>query len=115
MGVLKKIFTARKQWWLLVPDQSVFASGGRTEGDVLHLAARHQDGKWAMLYLADRTSFSVNMSKISADKVKVFWVNPTTGDAAPIGQMPNTGVKSFTTPEGWEDAILILEAVVTGQ
>ena len=82
MGVLKKIFTARKQWWLLVPDQSVFASGGRTEGDVLHLAARHQDGKWAMLYLADRTSFSVNMSKISADKVKVFWVNPTTGDAA---------------------------------
>jgi hypothetical protein len=115
MGVLKKIFTAREQWWLLVPDQSVFASGGRAEGDVLHLAARHQDGKWAMLYLADRASFSVNMGKISAANVKVFWVNPTTGDAAPVGQTSNAGVKSFTTPEGWEDAILILEAVVAGQ
>ena len=29
MGVLKKIFLARKEWWLLVPDQSLFASGGR--------------------------------------------------------------------------------------
>ena len=65
MGVLKKIFLARPQWWLLVPDQSVFASGGQTEGDVLHLAARHQDGKWAMLYLADKATFSVDMSKIS--------------------------------------------------
>jgi len=26
MGVLKKIFLARKEWWLLVPDQSLFAS-----------------------------------------------------------------------------------------
>ena len=29
MGVLKKTFLARKQWWLLVPDQSLFESGGR--------------------------------------------------------------------------------------
>ena len=27
MGILKKIFMARKEWWLLVPDQSVFAIG----------------------------------------------------------------------------------------
>jgi hypothetical protein len=115
MGILKKIFMARKEWWLMVPDQSVFASGGRTEGDVLHLAARHRDGKWAMLYLADRASFSVNMNKIASAKVNVSWVNPKTGVATPIGHEANTGVKAFTTPEGWEDAILILEAVVPGQ
>jgi len=40
-----------------VPDQSVFASAGRADGDVLHLAARHQGGQWAMLYLADRAIF----------------------------------------------------------
>jgi hypothetical protein len=114
LGILKKIFMARKEWWLMVPDQSVFASGGRTEGDALHLAARHQNGKWVMLYLADRASFSVNMNKIAAVKVNVFWVDPKSGDAAPIGHEANTGVKAFTTPEGWEDAILILEAVVTG-
>ena len=108
----KKIFMARKEWWLLVPDQSVFASGGelvpvalpkydatekertayvrglkpsmtegRATGDLLHLAARHEDGKWAMIYLSDKASFSVNMNKISSPKVNVSWVNPITGDA----------------------------------
>ena len=143
MGVLKKIFLARNEWWLMVPDQSLYASGGRvgewplphefpndaerreytrqlgpfksaggkpTENDLLHLAARHPDGKWAMFYLADKAVFSVNLAKLTAPKVNVFWVNPVTGEPKPIGQESNTGVKSFTTPEGWEDALLILEA-----
>jgi hypothetical protein len=140
MGVLKKIFLARKEWWRLVPDQSVFASGGRVSdaplptdfandkersayvrtlgpyqtgapgnNELLHLAARHQDGKWAMLYLADKASFSVDMSKLSGGKVNVSWVNPITGESTPAGQESNTGVKSFSTPDGWEDALLILE------
>ena len=142
MGVLKKIFLARKEWWLLVPDQSLFASGGRVSAwalprefateeernayvrglgpfesggqpggnELLHLAARHQAGKWAIFYLADKTSFTVNMSKLSAAKVNAFWVNPINGDPTPIGQESNTGVKSFSTPDGWEDALLVLEA-----
>ena len=144
MGVLKKIFLARKEWWLLVPDQSLFASGGRvsdwplprefatekerdayvrdlgpyesaggqpTGNDLLHLAARHQDGKWAMFYLADKASFTVNMSKLKPAKVNVSWVNPTDGETTPVGQMSNSGVKSFSTPDGWEDSLLIMEAV----
>jgi len=109
MGILKKILTARKEWWLLVPDQSVFASGGRIEGDVLHLAARHQDGKWAVLYLADKASFSVNMSKLAAAKVSMAWVNPKSGDTVALGSAANSGVRTFSTPAGWEDALLVLE------
>ncbi|MGA2030644.1 MAG: DUF4038 domain-containing protein [Thermoguttaceae bacterium] len=115
LGILKKILMARNQWWLMVPDQSLFASGGRTEGDLLHLAARHQDGKWAMFYLADKASFSVNVNKIAAAKVNVFWVDPRTGDGTRMEQQSGTGVSAFTTPEGWEDAILILDGVVAGQ
>jgi hypothetical protein len=114
MGILKKTFLARPEWWLMKPDQSVFASGGRTEGDVLHLAARHQDGKWAILYLADKASFTVDMDKIAATKVNVFWVDPKSGNATPIQREANQGVKAFTTPKGWEDAILILEAAGDG-
>jgi hypothetical protein len=110
MGLLRKILEARSEWWLLVPDQSVFASGGRTEGDVLHLAARHQDGKWALLYLADKASFSVNLSNITAAKVNVSWLDPRTGAAVPLKQETNTGTKTFSTPDGWEDALLLLEA-----
>ncbi|MGA2617696.1 MAG: DUF4038 domain-containing protein [Thermoguttaceae bacterium] len=110
LGILKKIFTARRQWWRLVPDQSVFASGGNTMGDVLHLAARHADGRWLMLYLAEQATFSVNLSKLGAAKAKAFWLDPRTGDPLPIGDVSNVGQKSFSTPEGWEDALLVFEA-----
>ena len=63
-----------------------------------------------MFYLADKATFSVNMSKLNAPKVNVFWVNPITGEQTAVRQESNKGVKSFTTPNGWEDALLILEA-----
>ena len=93
-----------------VPDQSVFASGGQTNGTVLNLAARHQDGKWVMVYLGSQASFSVNLEKIkSTDTARAFWIDPRSGTTVAIGTCPTTGVKSFTTPDGWEDALLILE------
>jgi hypothetical protein len=110
MGVLKKIFLGLKEWWYLIPDQSIFANGGQTGGDVLNLAARHKNGEWIMVYLGSKSSFSINMNKIIAgNKVNVFWIDPKNSNSVPIGGFPNTGVKHFSTPDGWEDAILILE------
>ncbi len=110
MGVLKKIFLGRKEWWYLVPDQSIFASGGQTGGDVLNLAAHHKNGEWIMAYLGSKSSFSINMNKITAEsKVNAFWIDPKNGDSVPIGSFSNTAVRSFSTPDEWEDAILILE------
>ena len=110
MGVLKKTFLARKEWWYLVPDQSIFASGGKTDGRVLNLSARHKDGKWIMVYLGSKTSFSINMNKIVAgNKVNAFWIDPKTGDSDSINNLANKAVESFSTPDGWEDAVLILE------
>jgi len=110
MGLLRKVFEARKEWWLLTPDQSVFAAGGRTEGDLLRLAARHQGGKWVMLYLADKAQFTVDLSKVSGAKVKGFWFNPRSGEQTAIEPLTNKGTKAFSTPEGWEDALLVLES-----
>lgn len=110
MGVLKKIFLDRKEWWYLVPDQSIFASGGNVNGQILNLASRHKDGKWIMVYLGSKSSFSINMSKITAaNKVNALWIDPRTGDSHTVGSFPNTGVKTFSTPNEWEDALLILE------
>lgn len=110
MGVLKKILSARKEWWYLVPDQAIFAGGGHAEGKVLNLAARHKDGQWIMVYLARPASFSIKMNKITAgNKVNASWVDPRTGDSVSMGTFSNTGVRSFSTPDGWEDARLILE------
>jgi hypothetical protein len=112
LGLLKNIFTARKEWWYLVPDQSIFAGGGNTSGQILNLAARHKDGQWVMVYLGSKASFAINMNKIAAAKnVKAFWIDPRTAAKQEIRTFPNSGVEAFTTPEGWEDALLVLEAV----
>ncbi len=110
MGILRKLFEARAEWWLLTPDQSVFADGGRTDGDLLHLAARHEGGKWAMLYLADKAEFAVDLAKLSGPRISGFWFNPQSGEKTPIEPLTNKGVKRFSPPEGWEDALLILES-----
>jgi hypothetical protein len=78
---------------------------------VLNLAARHKDGKWIMVYLAGKASFSINMNRLTAaGKVNALWIDPRTGNSIPAGSLSNTGIESFSTPDGWEDALLILEA-----
>jgi len=63
-----------------------------------------------MVYLGDKASFSINVDKIAGDGLKASWIDPRTGDSAEIGGFRNAGVQSFSTPNGWPDAILILEA-----
>ena len=62
-----------------------------------------------MLYLADKAAFSVNLSRLRSANVNVFWVNPITGVSTPMGQEAGASVKHFSTPDGWEDALLVLE------
>jgi hypothetical protein len=52
------------------------------------------------------------MGKFTAGKeAKASWIDPRTGDSASAGIFPNRGVQTFATPEGWEDALLVLEPV----
>jgi len=90
----------RKEWRYLVPDQALFTSGGQTEGRILTLAARHKDGRWAMVYCADKASFTINMRKLAAKEVEAFWIDPRSAESAAIGRLANTGVESFSTPRG---------------
>jgi len=114
LGILKRVFQERSEWWYLVPDQSIFAAGGRTESQILNLAARHKDGKWVMVYLGGKASFSIHMDKLVAAQVDARWIDPKTGDSAAAGTFSNTGTVSFSTPQDWEDALLILESAEAG-
>jgi hypothetical protein len=127
LGVLKKIFLNRKEWWDLVPDQTILATGAITTGRVLTLAARHKNGKWIMAYwggketssiyqrvralLAGKSSISIQMDKITTSaKINASWIDPRTGEQVFVGRFQNTGVQLFWLPREWEDAVLILEA-----
>jgi hypothetical protein len=37
------------------------------------------------------------------------WLDPRTGESVAIGKVPSEDVAEFTTPDGWEDALLVLE------
>lgn len=123
MGILKKIFLNRKEWWNLVPDQTIFAGGGSNSGTILNLAARHKDGAWVMAYIGGTSryqrimsylgrsvSVSIHMDKVTAGTgVDAAWIDPRTGRSVSAGRYPKTGVQTFSKPDGWEDALLILE------
>jgi hypothetical protein len=111
LSLLKKILMEREEWWHLVPDQGVLASGGETGGQVLNLAARHREGRWAMVYCADAASFTVDMSKLAGEEVEAFWVDPRSAEPKEAGRFGNAGVESFSTPSGWEDGLLVVGAV----
>jgi hypothetical protein len=111
MAILKRIFLERNEWWQLVPDQDAFASGGQTQGNVLNLAARHRDGRWVIAYLASRSSVSMRMNKIAAKSVNAVWIDPRDGRSVEAGRFANSGMQTFLSPRGWEDALLILQGV----
>jgi hypothetical protein len=113
MGVLKQVFLEREEWWNLEPDSTLLLEGGNTEGQLLTLAARHAEGKWLLVYLGAKASCIVDMTKIAgAERATAFWCDPRNGGSIPLGDFPTDRVERFTTPEGWEDALLIIEAGV---
>ena len=110
-GILKEIFLDLEEWWYLVPDQSIFNSGGNTTGDLLNLAARHKNGKWIIVYLASKDTCSIDLSKITTgDNVDASWIDPQTGKSIMAGSFPNEGVVSFNAPDELIDALLLLKS-----
>ena len=110
LGLLKRILLDRREWWYLVPDQSLLTRGGQLEGRVLHLAARHKDGRWALVYCGAAASFSVDLGKLAGGEAEASWIDPRSGEPIAIGRVANRGEQAFTTPKGWEDALLVVEA-----
>ena len=111
LSLLRRIFEARDEWWYLVPDQTLLGIGGQTEGQVLNLAARHKDGKWALVYCAAEATFSVDLSGLAGKESEIFWIDPRSAEQLAIGHFANRGQEAFSTPKGWEDALLVIEAV----
>jgi len=108
-------------WWKRVPDQGLFASGISSER-TLNTAVRSMDGEWAMIYLSSPCNVQIHLDKIATRQVKVHWVNPQDGSEKDAGVFPTgnllegktfpEGKKQwFSTPDFWEDALLVLDGV----
>jgi hypothetical protein len=108
MGVFKAIATSRP-WWEMSPCPCLFAEG-MGEGKLINAAMRTQDCRCAVIYLSSQCQAWISLGEINAPQVRVTWVNPKTGEETDAGVLPR-GNHWFRTPDFWEDAILILDAV----
>lgn len=109
MGVLKRLFTARR-WWCDVPDPSIFATGA--SGDqTLNAAVRSTEGSGALAYLSHPCTFTIRMDRIgSAERVRARWFSPKTGEESSAGEFHALGSHTFTTPASYTDALLLLDS-----
>ncbi|MDQ6676289.1 MAG: glycoside hydrolase family 140 protein [Acidobacteriota bacterium] len=95
-----------------VPDQSLIQD--ELQG-ADHISATRGDG-YAFIYDAQGRPFTVNMGKISGERVKARWFNPRSGDSTEAGEFQNQGAHGFVAPsEGLSsDWVLILDDASKG-
>lgn len=100
-----------KSYFDRIPDQSLIA--GKNGVQYLRLLATRGQN-YAMVYAYNGNNMSINMGKISGEKVKASWFDPRTGKTRVIGDFENKGVQNFNPPgeekEG-NDWVLILDSL----
>jgi len=109
LSVLTKLLVSM-EWWKLVPDPYVFVDG-MGSGETRHAAMRSTAGDRLLVYLSHPGTVSLRLDGITAaNAAQATWVDPQTGTRTAIGQFPTAGKSSFSSPKGWLDAILLVEA-----
>ncbi len=90
-----------------VPDPSILATP--LEG-ADYIAATRGDG-YLFVYSAQGRPFTVNLGKISGERLKAWWYNPRNGAAEEVGVFDNRGTREFAPPsQGFgADWVLVLD------
>jgi hypothetical protein len=97
------------RWWSIIPNQSIIAKGVGS-GIELNAAGHSSAADWALVYLSGGCTASIRMDRVkTSESVAASWIDPRSGDRQPIGTSQYADVRDFSTPEGWEDALLLLE------
>ncbi|AFY88047.1 glycoside hydrolase family 140 protein [Chroococcidiopsis thermalis] len=93
-----------------IPDRSSIANGQSEQLDRIQ-ATRNADGSYVMLYLPTSNAVTIQMDKISGERVKARWFNPRQGTWQAIGEFAAAGTKRFVPPshERDRDWVLVLE------
>lgn len=106
MKILRDLFESL-DWWSLVPDRELLA---RSAGETV--AARSSNRTWILVYFPARKAVDVKLEGANArGSVSATWLNPATGEKVEGEKRRASETATFTPPEGWEDAVLLLRAV----
>ena len=109
LGVFREVVTSIDGWWEMIPDPSIIASGVGS-GYSLNAACRSGTGRWILVYLSEPSTVSLRLDAITAgSEVRACWIDPTSGEQSSVGAFSTESCPTFTSPQGWEDAVLLVE------
>jgi len=114
MGWVRRLFESRP-FHKLRPDAALIVDGPETGGAKIR-AARAGDGSFAFIYSPRGERFTVDKSRIEAQRVKEIWYDPRYGVAYHTHTTDNSGYQTYTPPASGpgNDWILILEDASAG-
>ena len=107
MDVLGDLFTSL-DWSKLIPDQSILVDTNDT-GQTWNVAARAEDGSWAMIYFSHPDSDRLNLKPLKRDTFTATWIDPRTGKRSKEEQHVRGKDANWSVPAGWQDAVLLLQ------
>jgi hypothetical protein len=109
MGVLQR-FLAAREWWGLVPDQTILRNG-EENGERRKVAVRAEDRSAAYVFYPTNEPAAIRLSALGrAAKFPAFWFDPRDGHTESIGVLTEAEAANLRPPGGWEDAVLVIEA-----
>lgn len=109
MGYMRRMFEKRN-WQKLVMDQSVIV-GDNPEGLEYKMAAVSSDKDFMMVYIPYGRKTTLDMSKLTAGKLRGWWFNPRDGYTISLGDFDNMGSKEFvpTSVGRGSDWVLVID------
>lgn len=81
-----------------VPDDSLIRDG-LLDGWDRRAAMRDEGGRWAMAYLPSARPITLDVGVLASDRVRLTWVDPSSGATTAIGERAKADVGSLTPPQ----------------
>ncbi|MBO0933149.1 glycoside hydrolase family 140 protein [Fibrella aquatilis] len=91
-----------------LPDNSLITSEIGEKGKHLQ-ACRTENGRYAFIYTPVSESFTVDLSKLSGQRITAYWHDPRTGQKTPAGTIQDRQAHEFQPPANGPDWVLVLE------
>ena len=103
-----------RPWWKLMPDvNNVVAVEGRGSFATNDFAvtALADDGSFALSYLPSKRTLTIDLTKLSGERIVASWFNPRTGETARLGEFTDKKRHTFE-PTSDGDWVLVLDGSV---
>jgi hypothetical protein len=93
-----------------IPDQTLLVSDPGRGTDHVQ-ATRGEDGSYAFVYSASGCAFTVDLDKLTGERLRGSWYDPRTGTSSPAGVIAGKGKHTFQPPtQGKQcDWVLVLD------